>query len=92
MLGIAVGSFRGATRRVALHPKQGNKNFYKGYGAKSSGRLTTLGKYIKQAHKIPNFVVPDLAGFNLKPYVAKTVDSPKVAPMTPDVMKELGSK
>eukprot|EP01134_Creolimax_fragrantissima_P000894 CFRG0894T1 len=82
MLGIVREFVRGATRKVAMHPKQGNKNFYKGYGAKSSGRTTSKGVFIKQEHKIPAFVVPDLVGFELKPYVANTVTSPKVAPIT----------
>lgn len=43
MLGILRGVFRGA-KRGPLSPKQGNKNFYKGYGAKSAGRLTSKGK------------------------------------------------
>eukprot|EP00802_Teleaulax_amphioxeia_P025943 Tamp_26896.p3 GENE.Tamp_26896~~Tamp_26896.p3 ORF type:complete len:101 (+),score=21.63 Tamp_26896:40-303(+) len=53
-----------------LTSKRGPRDFYKGKGAKSTGRLTKKGIFIVQPHKLEEFVVPDLEGCELKPYVA----------------------
>lgn len=67
-----------AAKRVGflkLTTKRARKGYYKGKGAISTGRFTKAGNYVVEAHKAPNFIVPDvdLASFPLKPYVASTV-------------------
>lgn len=68
-LNILRGLFRGATRRV-MTGKMGNKNFYKGRGVRNPGFHTRKAGYIIAQRKVPQFVVPDLTGFELKPYVS----------------------
>eukprot|EP00795_Rhopilema_esculentum_P016768 gene16768-8230_t len=58
----------GATRGV-MTSKRGNKNFYKG-------------KFVVVPKKVPEFVVPDLTGFQLKPYVAWKTPRAQTEPMT----------
>ncbi|KAL2642922.1 hypothetical protein R1flu_010509 [Riccia fluitans] len=83
-LGILTGLLRGGravprSGYTALTTKRGPKGFYKGKGCKSTGRHTSKGRYILMAEKLPQFVVPDLTGFKLKPYVAH--NTPKVPKM-----------
>ncbi|KAH7296132.1 hypothetical protein KP509_26G010500 [Ceratopteris richardii] len=52
-----------------LTSKTGPRNYYKGKNCLSTGRHTSKGKYILIAEKLPKYVVPDLTGFPLKPYV-----------------------
>jgi large subunit ribosomal protein L41 len=64
------------TRRVPAKgwkvlTSKGRRNWYKGRGAMSTGVLTSWGKFMRVAAMQPHYVVPDLADFNLKPYVAK---------------------
>ena len=71
------------TGYTVLSPKRGNKHYYKGKGAASTGRHTRKGGYELLEHKLPNFAVPDLAGFELKPYVSYSVPrnpAPKATP------------
>ncbi|RDD44511.1 39S ribosomal protein L41, mitochondrial [Trichoplax sp. H2] len=65
---VVRGFLRGAER--GMTSKRGNKNFYKGRGAKSSGTKTKRGGFVVQPHKIPELMVPDLTDFELKPYVS----------------------
>ncbi|KAM7451040.1 39S ribosomal protein L41 [Porites harrisoni] len=74
-LNIIRGLFRGATRGV-MTGKRGNKNFYKGRGVRPPGYHTRRGGYRIVYKKVPEFIVPDLTGFELKPYVS--YKSPKV--------------
>ncbi|KAK9833988.1 hypothetical protein WJX81_000994 [Elliptochloris bilobata] len=53
-----------------LTSKQGNKNYYKGKGVQSTGHHTKLGHYQVTEAKRPKYMVPDLTGFTLKPYIA----------------------
>mmetsp|Transcript_10179 Transcript_10179/g.30619 ORF Transcript_10179/g.30619 Transcript_10179/m.30619 type:complete len:86 (-) Transcript_10179:2447-2704(-) len=75
MLIQALAAF-GRARRVPrtgiaqLNSKRGPRNYYKGKGVQPTGRHTRKGGYILDKLKLPNFVVPDLTGFTLKPYVA----------------------
>ena len=62
--------------------KRGNKDFYKGRGAKSTGFHTRKGSYIIQPHKLRDFVVPDLTGFKLKPYVSHRTPNVVAQPIT----------
>eukprot|EP01127_Copromyxa_protea_P006391 TRINITY_DN16228_c0_g1_i1.p1 TRINITY_DN16228_c0_g1~~TRINITY_DN16228_c0_g1_i1.p1 ORF type:complete len:149 (-),score=42.81 TRINITY_DN16228_c0_g1_i1:23-469(-) len=61
--------------------KQGPRNFYKGRGAKSLGKVDSKGRFRYDARKLPVLVVPDLTDCELKPYVAhNSPQVPKVAP------------
>ncbi|KAJ2150599.1 60S ribosomal protein L27, mitochondrial [Coemansia sp. RSA 1807] len=74
------GLFRGAKRGV-MTSKQG-RNFYKGNRTGSMGRHTKHGGYVIDANKVRTFVVPSLAGCELKPYVSHSSDKFKVDPPT----------
>lgn len=71
----AVLTTLGRNRRVPrkgftlLTTKQGPRGYYKGKGAASTGRHTKQG-YLVTKEKLPEYVVPDLSGFKLKPFVA----------------------
>ncbi|KAG5190143.1 mitochondrial ribosomal protein L27-domain-containing protein [Tribonema minus] len=64
---------KAATKRAPLHRKHGNKNFYKGTGARSEGKLNSKAKFILDKDKLLELVAPDLTNFQLKPYVAKSI-------------------
>ncbi|WZN61447.1 ribosomal protein L27 [Chloropicon roscoffensis] len=74
------GFLRTFTRGLRIVPRKGwktldakraKKGYVKGKGVKSVGRHTKYGGYTILAHKIPRYIVPDLKGFELKPYVAR---------------------
>eukprot|EP00877_Chromochloris_zofingiensis_P003510 jgi/Chrzof1/1315/Cz10g02220.t1 len=44
--------------------------FYKGKGSMKTGVHTSTGRFIVLPRMMPQYVVPDLTGFTLKPYVA----------------------
>ena len=69
---------KSAGKRLPLTSKRGNKNYYKGKGATKEGRLTSKGRFIVDKLKRLQLVVPDLTGFKLKPYIARTAS--KYAP------------
>lgn len=76
---------RGLARKgPSLHPKFGNRLFYKGYGASSMGRHTPAARFILDwKNKVTHFMVPDLTDCQLQPYVSAT--TPKVTvPPPPD--------
>ncbi|XP_009113526.1 39S ribosomal protein L41-A, mitochondrial isoform X2 [Brassica rapa] len=54
-----------------LSPKRAPRDFYKGKNCKSTGFHTKKGGYVVQPDKLPNYVIPDLTGFKLKPYVSQ---------------------
>mmetsp|Transcript_42410 Transcript_42410/g.66410 ORF Transcript_42410/g.66410 Transcript_42410/m.66410 type:complete len:108 (-) Transcript_42410:172-495(-) len=56
--------------RTPLTSKRGPKNYYKGKGANSTGRITSKGVFITQPYKLYEFVAPDLSDCELKPYVS----------------------
>jgi len=64
----------GATKLSSITSKRGNKNFYKGRGAKSIGYRTKHGRFTFDPSKFAriSFIAPDLTGFTLKAYVAPT--------------------
>jgi len=49
------------------------RGFYKGKGARSTGALDSRGEFRVLPQRLPDFVVPDLTGFPLKPYVDANV-------------------
>mmetsp|Transcript_46124 Transcript_46124/g.88012 ORF Transcript_46124/g.88012 Transcript_46124/m.88012 type:complete len:98 (-) Transcript_46124:1682-1975(-) len=62
--------------------KRGNKNFFKGKGVPAIGRHTRKGHYLVVPWKIPEYVVPDLTGFALKPYISplRLPEKPSLVP------------
>ncbi|KAL3803827.1 hypothetical protein HJC23_003989 [Cyclotella cryptica] len=69
---------KSASKRLPLNTKRAKKGYYKGKGCTSEGRLTSKGKFIADPLKKLQLIVPDLTGFPLKPYIAKTIS--KVPP------------
>jgi large subunit ribosomal protein L41 len=64
---------KSATKRLPLNTKRAKKGYYKGKGSTSEGRLTSKGRFIADPLKKVQLIVPDLTGFPLKPYIAKTI-------------------
>ncbi|XP_028852851.1 large ribosomal subunit protein mL41 [Denticeps clupeoides] len=64
------GLFRGADRTAEFTSKRGPRSNYKGRGARPTGVLTSSRKFFPIQEMIPEFVVPSLEGFRLKPYVS----------------------
>mmetsp|Transcript_20625 Transcript_20625/g.31307 ORF Transcript_20625/g.31307 Transcript_20625/m.31307 type:complete len:174 (+) Transcript_20625:116-637(+) len=64
---------KAATKRLPLNTKRAKKGYYKGKGSTSEGRLTSKGKFIANPLKKLQLVVPDLEGFTLKPYIARSI-------------------
>ena len=71
---MVLGVLTGLLRRSGSHTplgnfssKRGNKNFYKGRGGKKYGVSGARGGFVLRS--LPNFPMPDLTGFRLKPYV-----------------------
>mmetsp|Transcript_17032 Transcript_17032/g.16456 ORF Transcript_17032/g.16456 Transcript_17032/m.16456 type:complete len:110 (-) Transcript_17032:378-707(-) len=69
---------KSATKRLGLTTKRARKGFYKGKGGTTEGHFGKGGRFIIDRSKMLELVVPELEGFKLKPYIAKTV--PKWAP------------
>ncbi|XP_043575840.1 39S ribosomal protein L41, mitochondrial [Chiloscyllium plagiosum] len=79
---LARGLVRGADRTAELTSKRGPRSFYKSRGAKPAGVLTSSGKFIKIRKMVPEFVVPNLEGFKLKPYVSYKAPKGTEQPLT----------
>ena len=70
---------KSARKRMPLTTKRASRGgFYKGKGGTKEGRLTSKGKFVVNPLKRLELIVPDLAGFRLKPYIAASV--PKYPP------------
>ncbi|KAL4298158.1 hypothetical protein GQ457_12G016540 [Hibiscus cannabinus] len=54
-----------------LSSKRAPRDYYKGKNCKSTGFHTRKGGYVVMQEKLPNYVVPDLTDFKLKPYVSQ---------------------
>ncbi|KAI8871350.1 hypothetical protein GQ42DRAFT_4674 [Ramicandelaber brevisporus] len=84
MFGVISGVFRGA-RRGVMTSKQG-RNFYKGTRSGKMGEHTKQGGFRVDYNRVRTYVMPDMTGCELKPYVAHATDSNtervKVAPIT----------
>eukprot|EP01120_Amphizonella_sp_Union-15-10_P000106 TRINITY_DN10123_c0_g1_i1.p1 TRINITY_DN10123_c0_g1~~TRINITY_DN10123_c0_g1_i1.p1 ORF type:complete len:139 (-),score=19.30 TRINITY_DN10123_c0_g1_i1:60-476(-) len=61
-------------------PKSRPKKWYKGRGSRRLGRHTSKGRYIIDSTFVPELVVPELAGFALKPYVSYGTPNVRVPP------------
>ncbi|XP_037536564.1 39S ribosomal protein L41, mitochondrial [Nematolebias whitei] len=64
------GLVRGADRMSEFTSKRGPRSHNKGRGARPSGRKLPSGKFVSVHEMIPEFVVPSLENFKLKPYVS----------------------
>ncbi|XP_008829403.1 39S ribosomal protein L41, mitochondrial [Nannospalax galili] len=66
---VTQGLVRGADRMSKWTSKRGPRTFYKSRGAKRTGIYVSGWKFVQVKEMVPEFVVPDLTGFKLKPYV-----------------------
>lgn len=71
---MVLGVMTSMMRRMGSHTplgnftsKRGNKNFYKGRGGNKYGVPGSKGGFVLRA--FPNWKMPDLSDFRLKPYV-----------------------
>ncbi|XP_066513400.1 large ribosomal subunit protein mL41-like isoform X2 [Hoplias malabaricus] len=76
------GMVRGADRTAEMTSKRGPRTFYKSRGAMPAGVVTSSRKFIRVQEMIPEIVVPNLEGFNLKPYVSYKAPSGTEQTMT----------
>ncbi|KAK1312203.1 hypothetical protein QJS10_CPA07g00909 [Acorus calamus] len=75
-LGLLLGLGRAMRRKrpsslQILSSKRAPRDYYKGKNCKSTGFHTRKGGYVVMDEKLPSYVVPDLTGFKLKPYVSQ---------------------
>ncbi|XP_043095755.1 39S ribosomal protein L41, mitochondrial isoform X1 [Puntigrus tetrazona] len=80
------GLVRGADRMAEFTSKRGPRTFYKSRGARPTGILTSSRKFIPVQAMIPEFVVPNLEGFNLKAYVSYKTPAGTEPPLTPEML------
>ncbi|CAG5918212.1 large ribosomal subunit protein mL41 [Menidia menidia] len=64
------GLIRGADRMSEFTSKRGSRTHNKGRGARPAGLRLSSGKFLSVGAMIPEFVVPHLEGFKLRPYVS----------------------
>lgn len=76
------GLVRGADRMSEFTSKRGSRTHNKGRGARPTGLKLSSGKFLSINAMIPEFVVPDLEGFKLKPYVSYRAPRGTVPPLT----------
>ncbi|XP_014500060.1 39S ribosomal protein L41-A, mitochondrial [Vigna radiata var. radiata] len=75
-LGLIIGIGRAYRRKRPssldiLSSKRAPRGYYKGKNCKPTGFHTRKGGYVLMQEKLPNYVVPDLTDFKLKPYVSQ---------------------
>ncbi|KAJ8619376.1 hypothetical protein MRB53_027905 [Persea americana] len=75
-LGLILGLGRAMRRKRTssldiLSSKRGPRDYYKGKNCKPTGFHTRKGGYVVVNEKLPNYVIPNLTDFKLKPYVAQ---------------------
>ncbi|XP_032722230.1 39S ribosomal protein L41, mitochondrial [Lontra canadensis] len=80
--GAARALVRGADRMSRWTSKRGPRTFYKGRGAKGTGVHGRNGKFVQVKEMVPELVVPELAGFRLRPYVSYRASAGPDAPLT----------
>ncbi|NWH96333.1 RM41 protein, partial [Aegithalos caudatus] len=76
------GLVRGADRTSPFTSKRGPRTHNKGRGAKKLGVLTRNKKFVLIKEMVPEFVVPDLTGFKLRPYVSYRAAEGSEPPVT----------
>lgn len=65
---------KSAGKRLPLSTKHARKGFYKGKGATKEGTFRgKAGRFVIDEERQVELIIPDLTGFKLKPYIAKTV-------------------
>ncbi|KAM7093580.1 large ribosomal subunit protein mL41 [Molossus nigricans] len=74
---------RGADRMSKWTSKRGPRTFYKSRGAKGTGFHARGSKFVQVKEMVPELVVPELAGFKLKPYVNYRAPPGPDTPLTP---------
>ncbi|KAG7281477.1 hypothetical protein CRUP_012420 [Coryphaenoides rupestris] len=79
---LARGLVRGADRLAEFTSKKGARTHNKGRTARPTGLRLSSGKFINVKAMIPEFVVPDLEGFKLKPYVSYRTPEGTEPPVT----------
>ena len=67
---LARGLMRGADRMAEFTSKKGARTHNKGRTARPTGLRLSSSKFVAVKAMIPEFVVPNLDGFKLKPYVS----------------------
>ncbi|XP_050212616.1 uncharacterized protein LOC126664314 [Mercurialis annua] len=75
-LGLIMGIGRAFRRKRTssldiLSSKRAPRDYYKGKNCKPTGFHTRKGGYVIVPEKLPNYIVPDLTNFQLKPYVSQ---------------------
>lgn len=73
---------RGADRMSKWTSKRGPRSHYKGRGAQSTGVRGRGGVFVQVREMVPEFVVPALSGFKLKPYVNYRAPAGDEQPLT----------
>ncbi|KAM6965500.1 large ribosomal subunit protein mL41 [Aplochiton taeniatus] len=81
---LARGLVRGADRMAEFTSKRGSRTHYKSRGARPTGILTSSRKFIPVQAMIPQFVVPNLDGFKLRPYVSYRTPAGTEPVVTPE--------
>lgn len=73
---------RGANRMSEWTSKRGPRSFNKGRGTKGTGAHSRGGRFVVVKEMVPELVVPELAGFKLRPYVSHRAPAGTDAPLT----------
>ncbi|XP_061115371.1 large ribosomal subunit protein mL41 [Conger conger] len=80
------GLVRGGRRMAVTSTKRGPKMMNKGGPAKPTGVLISSRKFLKVKEMVPEFVVPSLEGFKLKPYVSYRTPEGTEPVLTPEAL------
>ncbi|XP_053180828.1 39S ribosomal protein L41, mitochondrial [Scomber japonicus] len=76
------GLMRGADRMSEFTSKRGSRTHNKGRGSRPTGLKLSSNKYLTVKAMIPEFVVPDLEEFKLRPYVSYRTPKGTEPPLT----------
>ncbi|KAM3611320.1 uncharacterized protein V6R79_016552 [Siganus canaliculatus] len=76
------GLVRGADRMAEFTSKRGSRTHNKGRGARATGLRLSSSKFLPIRGMIPEFVVPNLEEFKLKPYVSYRCPKGTEPPLT----------
>ncbi|XP_056149403.1 39S ribosomal protein L41, mitochondrial [Lampris incognitus] len=79
---LARGLVRGADRTAEFTSKRGARTHNKGRTARPPGLRLASSKFVTIPAMIPEFVVPNLEGFKLKPYVSYRTPDGTDPPLT----------
>ncbi|GAM87949.1 hypothetical protein ANO11243_059770 [Dothideomycetidae sp. 11243] len=72
-----------AVRQLRLTPKTAGHDFYKGNRTGAMGRHTKRGGYVVEWTKVRTYVVPDVEGCDLTPFVSKRIEKPEATFLPP---------